>query len=207
MNTDSFIREQFVTLREEIKAINARLFWIVVMGLFGVPALTYLALGVREYVVLLVPYSTLVVIVLFLAEQNKMMRAGRFVREHIEPVVGDAPKWEAWLESRTELRLMERHFAACFIVIFFIYYAVTISIAVQRLLRDAAADPSGQNLYWLAGAGITYALGAAWAVSTLVHHWKASVGTTADGNGGNAALKERKSPLNSATLNEPSAPA
>ena len=37
MDKQEFLKEQFLTLRDEAKATKARLFWIVAMGLFGVP--------------------------------------------------------------------------------------------------------------------------------------------------------------------------
>ena len=183
MDKSEFLQEQFLTLRAEIKAIKARLFWIVGMGLFGIPVLTYLASDTSNLALLLVPYSVLVLIVLFLAEQNAMMRAGRFVREQIERHVESAPGWETWLESRSELRMMERHFFACFIVIFFVFYCTTIGMAIQRIMLIIATDPSGQGWVWLYGASATYTLGAIWAVSTLVHHWRSSIGTSTPANG------------------------
>jgi len=168
--------KQFLTLRQEIIATKARLYWTVAMGVFGVPILTYLASDAERYVWLLVPYSVLILIVVFIAEHNAMMRAGRYIRERIEPHAEDIG-WEGWLEASDESRLMERHFVACFVVIFFIYYVMTIAMAMQRLLSDAARDPSGQYQYWMAAAGVTYAIGALWAISTLVHHWRSTVST------------------------------
>ena len=84
METRGLIRDEFVTLRDEIKATKARLFWIVLAGLFGVPLLTYLASKGDMFVWLLLPYSVLVLILMFLSEQGSMMRAGRYIRERIE---------------------------------------------------------------------------------------------------------------------------
>jgi len=176
MNDQDVLAQQFMTLRDEIKAIKARLYWTVVLGVFGVPILIYLASDARRDVWLLVPYTVLILIVVFVAEQNAMMRAGRYIRERIEPNV-EQFGWEGWLEAHVESRLMERHFVACFVVIFFIYYVMTIAMAIQRLLSEEARDPSGQFTYWLGAAGITYAIGAIWAVSTLVHHWRSTVST------------------------------
>lgn len=177
MKEKDVLMSQFQTLRAEIIATKARLYWTVALGLFGVPTLTYLASDAERYVWLLVPYSVLILLVVFVSEQNAMMRAGRYIRERIEPHA-DEFGWEGWLEEHAEARIMERHFVACFIVIFFIYYVMTVAMAVQRLLNDAARDPSGQHMYWLAAAAITYVIGALWAVSTLVHHWRSTVSTS-----------------------------
>jgi len=176
MKDNGVLMKQFETLRDEIIATKARLYWTVALGVFGIPFISYLASDGERYVWLLVPYSVLILIVVFVAEQNAMMRAGRYIRERIEPHLDDIG-WEGWLEASEESRLMERHFIACFVVIFFIYYAMTIALAMQRLLKDAAQDPSGQHMYWLIAAGATYVIGALWAISTLVHHWRSTVST------------------------------
>ncbi|HRX83884.1 MAG TPA: hypothetical protein P5572_02570 [Phycisphaerae bacterium] len=177
MNVYRFHRDEFLTLREEIKASRSRLFWIVTMGLFGVPVLSYLAYDAARLVWLLVPYSVLLLIVMFVLEQSNMMRAGRYIRERVEQGVFKVEGWEAWLESSMRTRLIEKQFVACFVVIFFVYYVITIAMAVQRLLDHAEADPSGQYWYWLSGAAVTYAIGAVWALATLVHHWRDTVST------------------------------
>ncbi len=86
MNKDDFLLQQFITLRDEIKAIKARSFWIVVMGLFGVPIIMYLAesLPSAEFLTPMIPYVVLIVIVIFIAEQSALMRAGRYIRRRAE---------------------------------------------------------------------------------------------------------------------------
>lgn len=176
MDKQEFLKEHFRTLREEIKAIKSRSFWIVAMGLFGVPVLTYMAQGATKYVSLLVPYLVLVAIIMFFAEQNALMRAGRYIREMVEPHVANSVGWEEWLESRRELRLMDRHLFACFTLVFFLYYFMAIGNAIERLMSDTAHTES--NPYWLVGASVTYLIGAIWALSTLFLHWRSCVGTS-----------------------------
>jgi hypothetical protein len=178
MDRSEFLMQHFHTLRDEIKAIKSRSFWIVAMGLFGVPVLTYMATEASKFVALLVPYLVLVIIVMFLAEQNALMRAGRYIRQVIEPHVADTVGWEAWLESRGDLRLMDRHFFACFILVFFLYYFMAIGNAMQILLP--AIERSEGEAVWLIGAAVTYGIGAVWALSTLIHHWRSCVGTSED---------------------------
>ena len=104
MNVERFHRDEFLTLREEIKASRSRLFWIVTMGLFGVPILSYLAYDAAKLVWLLVPYSVLLLIVMFVLEQSNMMRAGRYIRERIELGTFKIEGWEAWLETASRRR-------------------------------------------------------------------------------------------------------
>ncbi|HRX85953.1 MAG TPA: hypothetical protein P5572_13120 [Phycisphaerae bacterium] len=176
MDRNEFLKHHFTTLREEIKAIKSRSFWIVAMGLFGVPVLTYLAADSSKYVSLLVPYLVLVIIIMFLAEQNALMRAGRYIRQMIEPHIQDTVGWEAWLESRGDLRMMDRHFLACFVLVFFLYYFMAIGNAMQSLLPEVERTESAK--YWVIGASVTYGIGAIWALSTLIHHWRSCVGTS-----------------------------
>jgi hypothetical protein len=123
------------------------------------------------------PYFVLLLILSFIAEQNAMMRAGRYIREQVESASGVPLGWEGWLESRPAYRHMESHFFAAFIIIFFLFYFLSVGMAMQLLWGQAGSDLSGQYWYWLYGAIGTYAVGAVWAVSTLVHHWKSSVST------------------------------
>jgi hypothetical protein len=178
MDKNEFLRHQFVTLREEIKAIKARLFWIVAMGLFGLPVVTYLAASAERspYLLPMVPYLVIVLIVMFLAEQNALMRAGRYIRETVEPEIAHSPGWEAWLESRSDLRLLDRHFFAVFTIVFFVYYFMTIGMAVQHLWSESQGEPALQ--WWTIAALVTYGIGAVWAVSSLLHHWRSCTGTS-----------------------------
>ena len=176
MDQSEFLKQQFNTIRDEIKAIKSRCFWTVAMGLFGVPIITYLAQDTEKFVSLLVPYLVLVIIIMFLSEQSALMRAGRYIRQVIEPNVDTSLGWEAWLESRSDLRLMDRHFVACFIIVFFVYYFMTIGVAMQTLWAEMQDSAAGR--YWLIGATVTYAIGAIWALSTLLHHWRSATRTT-----------------------------
>lgn len=180
MDTMATHRDEFLTLREEIRATKARLFWILIIGLIGVPLLTYVAAQAEFYVWLVMPYSVLLLIIVFLAEQSSMMRAGRYIREHIESQGKDAPHWEGWIESRPQFRLADRHYVACFLIVFFLYYFMTVGVAMKLIMDKEAADMSGERFYryWLYGAVVTYAIGAVWALATLITHWRSTVSTT-----------------------------
>ncbi len=175
MDKNEFLIQTFITLREEIKATKARLFWIVAMGLFGMPLVTYAAQNANKFVSLLVPYLVLVLIIMFLSEQNALMRAGRYVREEIEPQLSENGCWESWLESREQLRLLDRHFFACFVLVFFIYYFMAIGNAMQHLADDNIG-PLG-NRSWVIGISVSYGIGALWALATLLHHWRSCTRT------------------------------
>lgn len=179
MTDNEFVREEYAALRREVLSRQWRAFFTVILGLAGVPALALVGANGPNHLWLVLPFVVLIAIILYLAELNAMMRAGRYIRERIEPLFDGAPGWEGWLESRGEFRLMEKHFSACFILIFFAYYFLAIGIAISRLLSDAADDPSGMYNYLLYGGIVAYSVASLWAVSTMLHHWRSSLSTSA----------------------------
>jgi len=173
MTKEEFLKEQFLTLREEIKATKQRSFLIVFFGLIAVPLVSYLAVTNREsltYAGPLLPFLVLIITVLFFAEQNALMRCGHFIRLVIEPSVPETAGWEAWLESRPELRRMDKYFAACFMIVFFVFYFLAVHVALSSDLWKSI-PLSGNRDYGLYAGGVTYAIGAIWMIVTLVHHW------------------------------------
>jgi hypothetical protein len=177
MEENKSLRDQFTSIRHEIEGLQLRLFWTVMVGILGVPTMTYLTWDTDALVWIVMPFFMLVIIILFLAQHQQMMRAGRFIREEIEPRLPDTPSWEGWLESKPEFRLLDRSFFACFTLIFFAYYFVSMATSIERLWGLAQEEESG--LYWpfLYGALASYAIATLWAIFTLVHHWRSSVGT------------------------------
>lgn len=177
MDNSQFLRDQFASLRREIEGLQSRLFWTVMIGMLGVPTLTYLTWDTDALVWMVMPFFMLVVIILFLAEHQQMMRAGRFIREEIEPHLPDTPSWETWLDSKPQYRLVDRHFFACFILIFFAYYGVSMATSIERFWGMAAEDESGRYWPFLYAACVCYGIATLWTISTLVHHWRTSIGT------------------------------
>ena len=180
MNPQDYLSQQFATLRREIEGQQARLFWIVVIGLLGMPSLSYFLLSANTRIWMLLPFLLLVLILLYLSEQNHIMRAGRYIREHIESHTELAPGWEAWLESRAEFRLMDKHFFACFIILFFLYYFLSVAFSLNRLVLEAFEDPSGMYWWWVYGAAAIYAIATIWGIATLLQHWRSSVSTRSE---------------------------
>ncbi len=178
MDRNAFVMQEFISLRREIEGQQMRLFWIVVIGLLGLPLLSYFLISASSRTGIILPFFVLVLIVLFLTQQSQMMRAGRYIREFVEKDVDFMPGWESWLESRPELRLMDRHFSACFIVIFFAYYFLSIALALHLLWSEAAADASGTYQYYFYGAAGAYAITTIWALATLLQHWKLAMSTS-----------------------------
>lgn len=182
MEKQDFLLHQFATLRREIEGQQNRAFWIAVMGLLGIPVLTYFLLNAAVPIWMALPFFLLVLIVLFLAQQNHMMRAGRYIREHIEPQLAVAPGWESWIESKPEFRVMDKQFAGSLIVLFFLFYFLLIALAMHRLTMMAQED--ARDWYLVYGAGAVYAISTIFGMATLIHHWRSSVSTTPKPAGG-----------------------
>jgi hypothetical protein len=177
MDRNEFIMQQSVALRREIESREARSFWIVVVGLLGFPLLSYLLVEASDRGCVILPFLVLVLIMLFIAQQNQMMRAGRYVRELLESRLEPSPGQAIWPVSHPELQRPDRYVSACFIVIFFAYYFLSIAVALHRLWLEAAADPSGT--YWCGffGASAVYLITTGWGLFALFHHWKSSART------------------------------
>lgn len=179
MERQEFLLQQFLTLRDEIKSTKQRLFLIVFIGLIAVPLIAYLAQSQATsfgYVAPMLPFLVLVLTVLFFAEQNALMRCGHFIRANIEPQIMNAPGWETWLESKPDLRLMDKYFAGCFMVVFFVFYFLSTAVAIIKLAPESL---QGDKPYeWrLIAAGAAYSIGAIWMVITLLHHWRSCTTT------------------------------
>jgi len=177
MDHDDFLTHQFTSLRREIESLQARGFWVIFVGLLGTPVLSHFLLNASTPVWVTLPFFLLGLIVLFLAQQHHMMRAGRYIRENIEKKTANQLGWEQWLESRAELRLFDRHSSACFMIIFFTYYFLAIGLAMHRLIVAAADDPSGIYWYGVYGAAAVYLIATIWAFVTLFNYWKSSMST------------------------------
>lgn len=174
--SNEFLTAQFSTLREEIKSTKMRLFSIVALGLISVPVITYLSThdGMR-YVAPMIPYLILVWTILFLSEQNALMRAGQYIREHIEPKMAGDNGWESWLEARPHTRTLDKYFHVCFVLVFFVYYFISVGYAVESLWTG---EWDKGEIGWKMIAGlVTYGIGAVWMVATMLQHWRSCTTT------------------------------
>ena len=177
MNKDQFLSEQFRTLRQEISATKARLFLTVALGVVAVPVLTYLAEQPDlRYMAPILPFVVLVFTMLFLSEESALMRCGRYIRERIEPLVEEGLGWEAWLETHTSLRTMDKCLFACFLLTFFVFYFASAGMAIESLWTSGDEGMSADGKA-IAGS-IVYAIGALWMTMTMMQHWRSLVATT-----------------------------
>ena len=149
MKKEKFLELQYLTLRKEIEETKGRIFKIIVGGASVVPAAQFLAqtydVGV---IMLLLPFLVIIIILLFLAENNALMRCGRYIRLHIEPYIRlpiepTIPEgimgWETWEEETSEKkktsefdpRAADRYLIYSFYLLATLYYIVSVYLAAS----------------------------------------------------------------------------
>ncbi len=171
MSEDEFMRQQYVTLREEIRACKARTFAILVLGTLFVPIAGFAASQFQSgFATASLPFVLLVLMLAFITEQNAVIRAGRYLKEHVEPKIEGLVTWERWLESSRRLRDVDRAFFLSFLLVFLLFYAVGAGVAVTSI-----AEMWPREQYWYAAGG--YAIGGLWLVIVLLRHWHACTTT------------------------------
>ena len=172
MNTDEFMRNQYQSLRDEIRESKAHIFWLLIVGMLLVMAAGYLAAEhPSAFANAAIPILLLALLLAFISEQNNIARAGRYLREVVEPRIQDLTCWEHWLESKHELREVDHAFVIGFNVIFMTFFAISTSLTLWQLVLR------GQEWYvWSVGAA--YVLGALCVLYVFVRHYRSSTATT-----------------------------
>ena len=129
MASDEFMKQQFLTLREEIRDSKARIFWLMIIGMLLVMASGYLAAEhPSAFANAAIPFLLLGLMLSFVSEQNNIARAGRYLREIVETRMENVVGWEHWLETKPRLREVDHAFVLGFSVLFLIFFAITTSL-------------------------------------------------------------------------------
>ena len=80
MDPNEFLKQQYVTLREEIRETKNRIFQTMGFGLVVIPGSHFLAQSYKiDTVTLSLPVLVLVVALVYLSENNALMRCGRYM--------------------------------------------------------------------------------------------------------------------------------
>jgi hypothetical protein len=168
MSTDDFMKQQYLTLRDEIRESKARIFWLLIIGMGLVLVAGYLAAEhPSAFANAAIPFLLLGLMLSFVSEQNNIARAGRYLRETVEPRIQDMMGWEHWLESKPRLREVDHSFVLGFSTLFLIFFAITTSLTLVQL------DKTAHEAYVWAAA-IAYTLGAICIAFVLWRHWRSS---------------------------------
>ncbi|MCB9853603.1 MAG: hypothetical protein H6819_10950 [Phycisphaerales bacterium] len=172
MPQDEFMKQQYLTLRDEIRGSKARVFFILVIGTLFIPIAAF---AVKAYGMAFasasIPFILLVLMLAFIMEQNSIVRAGRYLKEHVEPHIPGVVTWENWLESNHKFRDADRYFFGSFLLVLLLFYAIGAGLAVESI---AELYPEH---YWYSTT--SYAVGGLWFLVVWMSHWKMCTRTTA----------------------------
>jgi len=110
-------------------------------------------------------------ILAFATEQNGIIRAGRYIREHIEPGTESVTGWERWLESNPSYREVDRFFFGGFILVFLAFFLTSCTVSLYQL-NDLPSTLLSKC------AAVTYGLGFLCVAVVLFKHWHSCTTTT-----------------------------
>jgi len=168
MNTEEFLKSQYLSLRDEIRESKEHVFWLLIAGMVLVMAAGYLAAEhPSAFANAAIPFLLLALMLAYISEQNNISRAGHYLKEVVEPRIQDLTCWEHWLESKHQFREVDHAFVVGFSVIFLIFFAISTSLTLWQLVLR------GQEKYvWAVGGA--YVAGALCIIYVFSRHWKAS---------------------------------
>lgn len=172
MSLEEFMKQQYITLRDEIRAAKVRMFALMILGSLVILASGIMAQNVKlAYAEGSLPFIVLVLMMAFVMEQNSVIRAGRYLKEHVEPHIDGVVPWEKWLESNRARRAADRYFFGSVMLIFFLYYAAGAAMAVLSWARSEWPEQM-----W--PAAFAYGIGGLWFIIVLLRHWHSCTTTT-----------------------------
>lgn len=134
-----FMIVEFEALREEILRLQSGVVRILSIGIGAVPLIIGASLKFNlDPVIYVSPLIVGVIMLILLFEQNGIMRAGRYIRLYIEPLVNkdEFIGWETFLETKKSNRNAEVFFASASYAIFAIYYIGGTFLAYEALLSS-----------------------------------------------------------------------
>lgn len=178
MPQDEFMKQQYLTLREEIRSSKSRVFLILVIGTLFIPIAAFIA---KEYentfASASIPFILLVLMIAFIMEQNSIVRAGRYLKEHVEPHIEGIVTWENWLESNRKLRDADRYFFGSFLLVLLLFYAIGAGLAIEAIATFAKSNWwFGEMNIWYGAIG--YGIGGLWFLIVWIGHWRMCTRTT-----------------------------
>jgi len=136
MDSNEFLKQEYLTLREEIRETKDRIFKTMGFGLTVVPGSHLLAEVYKlDIIILSLPILVIVVAIVYLSENHAMMRCGTYIRKFIEPNVAEVEGWEQWLEKGDywdqDRRSVDIYLSYAFYLLFFVYFSDSIFVATR----------------------------------------------------------------------------
>jgi hypothetical protein len=180
MDRQEFLKQQYLSLREEIRATKDRIFKTMGFGLIVVPSATFLAKAYDvDTFILSLPVLVVVVALIYLSENNALMRCGRYIKYHIEPAIADVVGWEQWLEriGPWDARSVDKYLSYAFYLLFFVYFAGSVFLAGRFAIEKYGIIPGVILLAVYIAIGV-------WFVIYLITAIQVSTSTKADSSQG-----------------------
>jgi hypothetical protein len=130
---EEFFLLEYQSLRNEIAVAKRNMFQLIIGGAAIVPAAQSLAVTYSiGPVTLALPLILVVLVLMFIAENRSMMRAGQYILENIEPRFGKKGGWESWLNTSTGItknRSVDKILVFAFSVLSSFYFIVAVVLA------------------------------------------------------------------------------
>jgi hypothetical protein len=161
MEHQEFLKDQYLTLRDEIRDTKNRIFKTMGFGLVVVPGSHFLAQAYKlDTVILSLPILVVVVALIYLSENNALMRCGRFIRHHIEPKMTDIVGWEEWLERKGswDARSVDKYLSYAFYLLFLVYFAGSVFIAARFAVSTYGVLETGLLLGAYVAIGVWFVI-------------------------------------------------
>ena len=140
MDKAQFMREEYVSLRDEIKETKARIFTLAGFGLVALPSAYGLAQALKiDALILSLPILICTIQLLYLSESRSLMRAGEYIKKNLEERVtgcddDECRGWEHWLEDKParepDRRSVDKLLAIFFYLLYAFYYLASVELAV-----------------------------------------------------------------------------
>lgn len=149
---NQFLELQYNTLRKEIEVSKSNMFKLIVGGAGIIPAAQSVAdVYAIGAITLALPLIVVVLVLLFLAENHAMMRAGTYILEQIEPKVKGITGWETWLSSAEKgsgKRTVDKLLILAFSILAASYFLVSVILAARYAFQEFGQ----QGQYLIIGA-------------------------------------------------------
>jgi len=136
MMSDDPILCYFSAIRTEILELKQRIIRIMAGGVTGIPILIGVGRTVNLDILIIVsPIIPVVFTLMLLFEQASLMRAGRYIRLHLEPkmLTDKTLGWESFLETEHFNRYAEKIFAVSCHGTFALYYVVCSFLSYNQM--------------------------------------------------------------------------
>jgi hypothetical protein len=140
MDKGEFLKNEYISLRDEIKETKTRLFRLAAVGIVGMPsAYTVAKLYSVDALILSLPLLICTLVLIYLAESKALMRCGTYIKyvieNNVEGCLAAGVGWEHWLSKQDsggpDRRAVDKLMAAFFYLLFVFYYFASSNLAVS----------------------------------------------------------------------------